>query len=161
MKKLSLLMVIGFCSSMAMAQSVRQSQQAPEISLPNVKDSTVNLSSFRGKVVLIDFWASWCPPCRQSIPGVVKLYNKYKSQGFEVVAVSIDSKKSSWVKAMKYFKMPYVSLLDDRGWGAKSIADYGIEGIPATFLLDKKGNVVAVDAEGMQLENAVKKLLGQ
>jgi thiol-disulfide isomerase/thioredoxin len=95
---------------------VKVNQEAPEISLPGVKDSVVSLSSFKGKVVLIDFWASWCGPCRAAIPGVVKLYNKYKDQGFEVFGVSIDSKKKDWLKAIAHDKISYTQVKDKAGW---------------------------------------------
>jgi peroxiredoxin len=155
MKRLSMVLLGLAMGVMAQAQ-VMVGQAAPEIALPDAKDSIVTLSSFKGKVVLIDFWASWCYPCRQSIPGVVKLYNKYKSKGFEVLAVSIDSKRSEWKKASKYFKLPYTSLLDPNGWNAKVIDTYGINGIPATFLLNKEGRIVAIDEEGPALEAAIK-----
>jgi thiol-disulfide isomerase/thioredoxin len=158
MKKLSLFVLVVMVAASVKAQP-RVGQLAPDISLPNAKDSIVTLSSFRGKVVLLDFWASWCGPCRESIPSVIKLYNKYKAKGFEVVAVSIDSKRSQWVKAVKYFKMKYTSLLDPKGWEADVITSYGIEGIPATYLLDKEGKIVKIDAEGADLENAVISLL--
>jgi peroxiredoxin len=158
MKQLSLICMALAVSFIAAAQP-RVGEQAPEISLPDAKGNIVNLSSFKGKVVLIDFWASWCGPCRESIPSVVKLYNKYKAKGFEVVAVSIDSKRSQWVKAVKYFKMNYTSLLDPKGWQADVISSYGIEGIPTTYLLDKEGKIVKIDAEGDALESAVAALL--
>lgn len=158
MKRLNMVLLGLAIGVMAQAQ-VRVGQVAPEIALPDAKDSIVTLSSFKGKVVLIDFWASWCYPCRQSIPGVVKLYNKYKSKGFEVLAVSIDSKRSEWKKASKYFKLPYTSLLDPNGWNAKVIDTYGINGIPATFLLNKEGRIVAIDEEGPALEAAIKQWL--
>jgi thiol-disulfide isomerase/thioredoxin len=91
MKKLSLFLMTFMAVLVTTAQP-RVGEQAPEISLPDAKGNTVKLSSFKGKVVLIDFWASWCGPCRESIPSVIKLYNKYKAKGFEVVAVSIDGK---------------------------------------------------------------------
>jgi thiol-disulfide isomerase/thioredoxin len=132
---------------------------APEIYLPDANDSVINLSSFKGKVVLIDFWASWCGPCRQSIPGIVKLYNKYKDKGFEVYAISIDEKKKEWIKASKYFKMKYTQVNDKAGWESKVAALYKVEAIPASFLLDKEGKIVVVDADGKLLEAEIKKLL--
>lgn len=158
MKRLNMVLLGLAMVVMAQAQ-VRIGQAAPEIALPDAKDSIVTLSSFKGKVVLIDFWASWCFPCRQSIPGVIKLYNKYKSKGFEVLAVSIDSKRSEWKKASKYFRLPYTSLLDPNGWNAKVIDTYSINGIPATFLLNKEGRIVAIDEEGPALEAAIKQWL--
>ncbi len=132
---------------------------APEITLPDAKDSSISLSSFKGKVVLVDFWASWCAPCRQSIPSVIKLHNKYKERGFEVVAVSIDDSKADWQKAVKYFKIKYTSLIDVAGWASKAAASYAVEGIPASFLLDRSGKIVAVDAAKGELDKKVKELL--
>jgi len=138
---------------------VKVGQMAPEISLPNTKDSIVNLSSFKGKVVLLDFWASWCGPCRISIPGVIKLYNKYNAKGFEVFGVSIDSKKAAWLKAIKQDNINYIQVNDNGGWYGKVPEQYGVNAIPATFLLNKKGEVVAIDLEGQKLEDKIIELL--
>ena len=138
---------------------VKVDQIAPEISLPGVNDSPVKLSSFKGKVVLIDFWASWCGPCRASIPSVIKLYDKYKAKGFEVFGVSIDSKKKDWLKAIAQDKITYPQVNDKAGWYSKTTEVYGVNAIPNTFLLDKTGKIVAIDLEGEQLENKVKALL--
>lgn len=132
---------------------------APEISLPNTKDSMVHLSSLRGKVVLIDFWASWCAPCRYANPGVQKLYKKYKDSGFEVYAVSIDSKKPAWVKAIRQDRLTYTQVNDPAGWYSKVTEAYFVEEIPTSFLLDKNGKIVAVDAEGATLDKLVNSLL--
>lgn len=131
----------------------------PEISLPNVKDSMVNLSSFKGKVVLVDFWASWCVPCRASNPGVVRIYKKYKDKGFEVFAVSIDVKKPAWLKAIRQDKLPYTLVNDASGWYSKVAEAYFVNEIPTSFLLDATGKLVAVDAEGAQLEKLLNGLL--
>src|SRR5688500_2936107 len=99
MKKLFTAVAFVLTISTVNAQ-LKPGDMTSEISLPNAKDSLVNLSSFKGKIVLLDFWASWCAPCRSANPGVVKLYNKYKAKGFEVFGVSIDSKKAAWLKAV-------------------------------------------------------------
>ena len=138
---------------------VKVDQMAPEISLPDVKDNAINLSSLKGKVVLIDFWASWCGPCRAAIPNVIKLYDKYKAKGFEVFGVSIDSKKIDWLKAIANDKIKYTQVMDKDGWNSAVAEKYGVYSIPSTFLLDKTGKVIAVDLDGEELENKVKALL--
>ena len=158
MKKIFFLIAICSVTVVTNAQ-VKIGAMAPEISLPNTKDSLVNLSSFAGKVVLIDFWASWCGPCRAANPSVVKLYNKLKDKGFEVFGVSIDSKKANWVKAIKQDKIKYTQVNDNGGWNSTVAAIFGVNQIPTSFLLDKTGKIVAIDLEGKELENKITELL--
>jgi peroxiredoxin len=138
---------------------VKVGQTAPEISLPDSKDSIINLSSLKGKVVLIDFWASWCRPCRAAIPSVVKLYDKYRSKGLEVYGISIDEKKNAWLKAVKQDNISYLQVNDKAGWYAKVTLVYGVNEIPATFLLDKKGEIAAINLEGQLLDDKINELL--
>ena len=138
---------------------VKEGQMAPEISLADTKDSIINLSSLKGRVVLIDFWASWCGPCRASNPRIVKLYNKYRSKGLEVLGVSIDTEKYLWIKAVKKDKINFMQVLDN-GTGPNSASEkYGVEVIPTSFLLNKDGTIAAIDLEGKELEEKVKQLL--
>ena len=146
---------IGFITS----AQIKVDQMAPEISLPGVKGKTTTLSSLKGKVVLIDFWASWCGPCRAAMPGVVKLYQKYKNKGFEVYGVSIDSKKRDWIKAIAKDKITYTQVNDTAGWYSPVTVAYGVDAIPNTFLLDKTGKVVAINLEDAELEAKIKELI--
>ncbi len=158
MKKIFLALIVCSGSIIGNAQ-LKIEQIAPEISLPNVNDSIINLSSLKGKVVLIDFWASWCGPCRAANPSVVKLYNKLKDKGFEVFGVSIDSKKANWVKAIRQDKIKYTQVNDNGGWNSTVAATFGVNQIPTSFLLDKTGKVVAIDLGGKALEEKIKMLL--
>ena len=145
--------------STTLKAQVKVGQQAPEILLPDTKNKVITLSSLKGKVVLIDFWASWCMPCRVSIPSVVKLYDKYKSKGFEVYGVSIDDKKNAWLKAIKQDNINYTQVNDKAGWYAKVTEVYGVNEIPATFLIDKKGTIIAINLEGQELEDKINELI--
>jgi peroxiredoxin len=158
MKKILFSIAILFLLSTVNAQ-VTIGQEAPEISLPNSKGNTISLSSLKGKIVLVDFWASWCGPCRKSNPGIVKLYNKYKAQGFEVYGVSLDESKKKWLAAVKKDKITYTQVLDNKVWDSDAALKYGVEAIPTNFLIDKSGKIVAIDLEGNALDEMVKSLL--
>ncbi len=150
---------VAFMLSLNAGAQLRTGDIAPEIALPNVNDSIVKLSSFKGKVVLIDFWASWCGPCRVANPGIVKLYEKYKDKGLEVFSVSIDQKKVGWTKAIAADKIPYTQVNDKDGWDAKTATAYGVNAIPATFLVNKKGVIYSVDPTKQELEDQLQDLL--
>ena len=158
MKTIFLSVSVLLFSVVATAQ-LKPGSYAPEISLPNVADSMVNLSSYKGKVVLVDFWASWCVPCRAENPNVVRLYKKYKARGFEVFGVSIDVKKALWVKAIKQDKITFTQVIDAAGWYSKVAEQYFVDEIPTSFLLDTTGKIIAINAEGVALERKLKKSL--
>jgi thiol-disulfide isomerase/thioredoxin len=116
---------------------------SPEINLPNPDGTAIPLSSLRGKVVLIDFWASWCGPCRKENPNVVRIYNQYKEKGFDIYSVSLDKDKNSWVKAIAQDGLIWKNHVSDLGyWSSSVVAQYGFTGIPFTILLQKDYEVL-------------------
>lgn len=119
----------------------------------------VSLTDFRGKYVLIDFWASWCKPCRMENPNVVAAYNRYKDKGFTVLGVSMDSNKDPWVAAIKQDNLAWTHVSDLKGWGNEVGKLYNVTGIPQNFLLDKDGKIVAKDLRGEALEQKLAELI--
>lgn len=119
----------------------------------------VSLSSFKGKFVLLDFWASWCGPCRAEMPFLNEIYQKYKDKNFEVVAVSIDSKKEHWLKAIKEDKMSWVQLSDLKGYKNDAALKYGVSAIPRNFLINPEGIVIAQDLRGEDIEKELSKII--
>jgi len=154
-----LILLIVFGSCLAARTQVKTGQAAPELSLKRPNGETVALSSLRGKVVIVDFWASWCGPCRQNNPRLLALYNKYRQKGLEIYGVSIDTKKENWEKAIAQDKLTWIQVADDRGWDAASTLAYGVDAIPATFLINKEGVIVAMNPEDRELEHQLKTLL--
>jgi len=132
---------------------------APEISQKTPDGEVAKLSDLRGKVVLIDFWASWCGPCRRENPKVVALYNKYKDQGFEVLGVSLDGDKKRWVAAIEKDKLTWTHVSDLKKWKSGAAADYGVRSIPTTILIDQEGRILAKNLKGAALEAKVKQAL--
>lgn len=143
----------------ALSAQIKKGMPAPEIKLNDIDGQTTTLSSYKGKVVLLDFWASWCMPCRKNNPNLVALYKKFKGAGFEILGVSIDENNVAWKKAIEKDGLTWKQVVDNAGWNATSTLDYGVEGIPASFLIDRNGVIKGVNLEGRELEGAVKKLL--
>ena len=157
------------------AKNIAIGEEAPDIRLPNVDGKELSLSSLRGKVVLVDFWAAWCGPCRRENPHVVRLYQKYKDQGFDVFSVSldgiddqtlmrmqhdpnavknaIDSQRRKWMDAIATDRLEWSNHVSDlRGWSSMAAVLYRVNSIPYTLLLDKKGKIIAMNLRGAQLE---------
>ena len=133
---------------------------APDITLTSPSGETMSLSSLRGKVVLLDFWASWCGPCRRENPNVVKVYDDYKEEGFTVFSVSLDKDKGRWTQAIAKDNLTWGNHVSDlRGWSSSAAALYAVRSIPSTFLIDQNGVIVNKNLRGHQLETAVKKLI--
>lgn len=147
--------------AVALNAQIKFGYDAPEIALPSANGDTIRLSSLRGKVVLLDFWASWCPPCRASNKQLVKLYPKFRDKGFEIFAVSFDDNKSKWTKAIQKDKVNWMQANDDGGWEAKTALAWDLRVIPTTYLINKEGKLIAADLEGKELEKALKEILGE
>ena len=127
--------------------------EAPEISMKDTEGNIRRLSDLRGKVVMIDFWASWCGPCRRENPNVVKLYKKYHDKGFEIYSVSLDKEKSAWLKAIKDDGLVWPNHVSDlNGWTSSGGMTYGIMSVPSTVLVDKDGKIIARNLRGGELE---------
>lgn len=131
---------------------------APDIDLPQPDGKNLKLSSLRGKVVLIDFWASWCGPCRAEFPNVKRVYAKYKEKGFEIYGVSLDRDKPSWVNSISSLGLDWKHVSDLKYWSCAPAKVYKVSGIPFTVLIDKNGKVIAKNLRGAELEKKLEEL---
>ncbi|MBD2701094.1 redoxin domain-containing protein [Spirosoma sp. BT702] len=143
----------------ARIKGVAVGAQAPEIALTDTTGNPVPLSSLRGKYVLIDFWASWCGPCRAENPNVVRMYNKFKDKGFAIYSVSLDQAKANWTKAIRNDNLTWTHVSDLKFWQSAAAQQYGVQAIPATFLLDKEGKIIAKNLRGEALEQKLEEVL--
>ena len=132
---------------------------APEITLEDTAGNLFSLSSLKGKVVLIDFWASWCRPCRMENPNMVRLYQTYNKYGFDILGVSLDQNKENWLRAIQADGLIWNHISDLKGWQSAAGAIYGVSSIPFTVLVDKDGNIIAKGLRGEALEQKIKEVL--
>jgi peroxiredoxin len=140
---------------------VQTGTMAPDFSQPDSDGKSISLSGLRGKYVFIDFWASWCLPCRAENPNVLKAYNRFKDQNFTVMAVSLDNNREAWLKAIKEDQLPWMQLSDLNASGNAAAKLYGVVAIPSNFLVNPEGKIVAQNLRGTALEEALEKHLGQ
>ncbi|MFZ4545488.1 MAG: TlpA family protein disulfide reductase [Saprospiraceae bacterium] len=144
------------------ARSSIPGMEPPDFTQNNVDDKPFSMSSLKGKVLLIDFWASWCRPCRMENPNVVKVYNQYKAKGFDILSVSLDSDKGRWLEAIQQDGLIWKNHVSDlKGWKNEVANIYGVSSIPQTLLLDKDGKLIARNLRGEQLEQKLKEILGE
>jgi len=136
-----------------------QGSKAPEITMPDKDGKPVKLSAFKGKYVLIDFWASWCGPCRRENPNMVKVYNRFKDKGFHIFGVSLDRSKEAWLQAVEKDSLSWTQVSHVQYWNCPSFKIYGASGIPFTVLIDKEGNIIEKGLRGEALELKLSELL--
>ncbi len=143
-------------------RSVKIGNKAPDFSQPDTNGKMIKVSDFEGQYVLIDFWASWCGPCRAENPNLLKAYNKYKGKGLEVLAVSLDDTKgkNAWIKAIKDDGLPWIHVADLKGWSNEAAVLYGVRAVPQNYLVDPKGNIVAINIKGELLHQELAKIFG-
>lgn len=164
MKKITLSISLIIFALILNAQSLKVGDKVPEIIQNSITGAEFKLSSLKGQVVLVDFWASWCSPCRKETPYLIEVYNKYKDesfkigQGFTIVSVSLDAKKDRWVKAVEEDDMVWPHhICDLRGMRNEAAVNYEVKSVPTNYLIDAEGIIVAINLRGKAVASALKK----
>lgn len=141
--------------------SLVEGAKFPDFDEKDMAGKPLSAARFKGKVVLVDFWATWCPPCRAELPNVIKTYEKHHSKGFEIIGISLDKDKKTLEGFIKDRDMTWPQYFDGLAWGNKLAGKYAVQSIPMTFLLDREGKIIAKNLRGEDLESAVEKALAK
>jgi thiol-disulfide isomerase/thioredoxin len=136
-------------------------QKFPDFSESDVSGNPLSVAGYHGKVVLIDFWATWCGPCRQELPNVISLYQKYHGQGFDVIGVSLDEDRNALTTFTQQNGMGWQQYFDGLGWKNKLAVNYGVNSIPMTYLLNRQGIIIKKGVRGAELDAAVERALAE
>ena len=146
-------------SERRMKESSWVGKKAPELTMPDINGKQVSLSSFRGKYVLVDFWASWCGPCRIENPNVVDAYNRFKGKNFTILGVSLDKEKGDWMNAIQKDNLSWTQVSDLREWNSLAVSTFNFDGIPFNVLVDPDGKVIAESLRGEDLDKKLDEVL--
>ncbi|MCE2974524.1 MAG: AhpC/TSA family protein [Sediminibacterium sp.] len=157
LKKISTMLSVA--AQPAPSENSLDNTEAPDFTLPDPNGKMISLKSFRGKYVLVDFWASWCGPCRQENPTVVAAFNRFKDKNFTVLGVSLDDNKAKWLKAVQDDKLTWTHVSDLKQWESIVVPMYQIQGIPFNVLVDPNGKVIASELRGEDLEKTLSSVL--
>jgi thiol-disulfide isomerase/thioredoxin len=148
----------GISEKLLFLKGLQPGALAPVFSLPDVNGKTVSVKDYLGRYVLIDFWASWCSPCRMENPNVVKAYQRYKDKGFTVLGVSLDDKKEKWLEAIAKDGLTWTHVSDLGGWKSPPVAQYNVSGVPFSVLVDPAGKIIGTNLKGVELQQTLEKI---